>query len=80
MKEDKFTDQQTEVVKNIGNKIKQLRKQNKISYPELAKKIGMNKNSYYNLESGSNFTIRTLMTVLDYYGMNIKEFFCDIDS
>jgi len=77
MKESKMTEHQLEAVKDIGRRIKKLRKEKKLSYPQLAKNIGMNKNSYYDLERGCNFTIRTLLTVLDYYQIGLSEFLCD---
>lgn len=62
----------------IGRKLKELRKANGLSYIEIAKKIGIARNSYNQLELGSsNFEFITLLAVLKYHGIGLREFFKD---
>lgn len=67
------------IFREIGIKIKELRKGKGLSYIELAKGIGISRNSYNQLELGiSNFQFITLLAVLKYHGIGLTEFFKDL--
>lgn len=51
----------------IGLLIKSYRKKDKISQIELAEKLDLSRITIQNLESGKNFTIDTLLKVLQYF-------------
>ena len=62
----------------IGEKIKDLRKKSGMSYIEMAKKIGLSRNGYNNIELGkSNFQFLTLLRILKYHNISFFQF---IDS
>lgn len=58
----------------IGNLIKLYRRREKISQQELADKLGLSRVTIQNLESGKNFTIDTLLKVLQYFD-KLNEYF-----
>ena len=58
-------DQQQEILDAIGNKIFQLRKSTGLSLERFCAKNDIPRISYSNLESGKNFHMTTLLTVLD---------------
>ena len=63
-------------IKQIGEKIKELRLQSgKLSYEGFAYKNGIQRITYFNLESGKNFNMSTLLKVLDAHSMTLEEFF-----
>jgi len=67
-----------ELLLEVGEKIKDLRRTRGISYTEIAKEIGISRNGYNNLELGkSNFQIMTLLRILSYHNISIFDF---IDS
>lgn len=51
----------------LGKLIKTLRKQKKLSQAELADLLGISRITIQNLESGKNFTIDTLLKVLQHF-------------
>jgi DNA-binding XRE family transcriptional regulator len=69
-------------LKLIAEKAANLRKEMKISYEEFAIRAGINRNSYYRFEksadTGENFTVALLMTVISGLGITPAEFFKDI--
>ena len=58
-----------DVKKEIGHAIKFLRKRNKISQSELAELLDLSRITIQNLESGKNFTINTLLKVLQHFDL-----------
>lgn len=62
----------------IGERIKDLRKEENISYEKMAEKIGISRNSYNAIELGkTNFQFLTLLRILKYHNISIFQF---IDS
>jgi len=53
----------------IGQLIKSMRKRNSISQQELAEKLSLSRVTIQNLESGKNFTIDTLLLVLQHFDL-----------
>jgi transcriptional regulator with XRE-family HTH domain len=53
----------------IGLLVKSFRKKEKISQDELAKALNISRITIQNLESGKNFTIDTLLKVLQHFDM-----------
>lgn len=54
---------------DIGVLIKSYRKKEKISQEDLAIKLSLSRITIQNLESGKNFTIDTLLKVLQYFDL-----------
>ena len=77
MNERSLNDDHLRIAKQIGDKIKRLRKEKGISYVHLASILKINKNTYYQIETGTNFQIRTLLIILDYHKLSLSEFFQD---
>ena len=75
MNERSLNDDHLKIAKQIGDKIKRLRKEKGISYVQLASILNINKNTYYQIETGTNFQIRTLLIILDYHKLSLSEFF-----
>ncbi len=59
----------------IGEKIKDLRKKSGMSYIEMAKKIGLSRNGYNNIElAKSNFQFFSLLRILSYHEIDFFDF------
>jgi transcriptional regulator with XRE-family HTH domain len=56
-----------DVKTEIGQLIKSFRKRDNISQQELAEKLHLSRITIQNLESGKNFTIDTLLKVLEHF-------------
>jgi transcriptional regulator with XRE-family HTH domain len=56
-----------DVKTEIGQMIKSFRKRDNISQQELAEKLHLSRITIQNLESGKNFTIDTLLKVLEHF-------------
>ena len=68
-----------DIFREIGKRVKELRKGKGLTYIELAKQIGMSRNAYNHLELGiSNFQFITLLEVLKYHGIGLNDFFKDL--
>ncbi len=68
-----------ELMLKIGNKLAELRKGKKISGLKISKELGISRNSYHYMESGTvYFNVLTLLQVLDYYQMDTLEFFDEL--
>ncbi len=65
----------------IGKKIRAIRKSNPQykNYEVFAFSHGINKVTLSNLEKGENFTMESLLKVLDSLGIKLSAFFNDID-
>jgi transcriptional regulator with XRE-family HTH domain len=58
-----------DVKSEIGQLVKSYRKREKLSRQELAEKLELSRITIQNLESGKNFTIDTLLKVLQYFDL-----------
>lgn len=58
-------DQQQEILDAIGKKVLELRRSTELSLERFCAKNDIPRISYSNLESGKNFHMTTLLTVLD---------------
>ncbi len=73
-------EQDTELLEAIGQKIKELRKVEKIGYIQLAKKIGISRNALSLMESGKvYFKFSALLKILRYFKVTTQDFFKDLD-
>lgn len=66
----------------IGNRLRDIRiKKGYSSYVEFALEAQMQPKQYWKLEAGiANFTIRSLLRVLETFEMSLEEFFSDFES
>lgn len=79
MKPQEISVEHEELLKLVGKKIKELRKQKKLTYVKMAEKVGISQNAYNQLELGQvNFGFITLIKVLDYHKISVKDFFNDL--
>ena len=62
----------------IGAKVKELRKSKGISYERMAYECNINRITYFSLEKGKNFQMRTLLLILRYHNITLEEFFKEI--
>lgn len=63
------------LMKEIGRRLKELRKTKGLSYIEFAEQIGVSRNSYNQLELGiSNFQFLTLVAVLKHHDIELADF------
>ena len=56
----------------IGQLVKTLRKNEKLPQKELADKLGISRITLQNLEKGENFTIDTLLKILQYFELSLE--------
>jgi len=65
----------------IGERLKELRiKAGYPSYEHFAWDNKLSRRGYWALEKGTNFTIKTLLKVLDIHKMSLKEFFSSVEN
>ena len=65
-----------DILKAIGNRVKELRTKRKIKINEICEATKIHRNSYSQLEHGKTyFKISALMRILDYHKITISEFF-----
>jgi DNA-binding XRE family transcriptional regulator len=63
----------------IGKRLRELRKSKDMSYIEFAKKNGISRNSYNQMELGiSNFQFISLLVILKEHGIGLEIFFKDL--
>lgn len=66
---------------NIAKRLKKLRiEKGYSSYENFAWDNEISRIQYWRMEKGTNFTIRTLLRILDAHEMTLKEFFEDIED
>ena len=65
-------------LKEIGAKLRELRKANTTNYEHFANNNGLNKVTLSRLENGENFTMSSLIAVLRVLDISIEEFFSGI--
>jgi len=71
LRADQLSKEQQTVLVEFGKELKRLRKNRKKSYPDMAKLLGLSKNTYYLMEAGTlNFQFSTYLQVLNYYGIS----------
>ena len=72
-------EQDEELLEAIGQKIKELRKDEKIGYIQLAKEIGISRNALSLMESGKvYFKFSALLKILRYFKVTTQDFFKDL--
>lgn len=60
----------------IGNRLKELRvAKGYTSYETFAYDHELNRVQYWRMEKGQNFTLKSLLKVLDIYGLSLETFF-----
>ena len=65
-----------EIIKKIGERIKQIRKDAGYkNYENFAFENDINRVQYGRMESGKNFTMKSLLRILAIHKMSLKEFF-----
>ncbi len=79
MKPKTIKEEDQELLKAIGRKIKELRKERKIGYIELANEIGISRNALNLIENGRvYFNISSLLQILKYFELTTQDFFKDL--
>jgi DNA-binding XRE family transcriptional regulator len=64
----------------VWNRLKQVRKEKGFdNYEHIAYELGMSRSAYWRLESGENFSIKTLVKVCKLLGVTFEEFFTEVD-
>lgn len=60
----------------IGARLKKVRKQQGFeNYEHIAYELNMSRSAYWRLESGENFSLKTLIKVCKHLNVNLEEFF-----
>ena len=60
----------------LSNRLKELRKEKGYAnYEHIAFELGMSRSAYWRLESGENFSIKTLIKVCKLLNITFEEFF-----
>ncbi len=62
----------------IGRKVRKLRKMQNRNYEAFAREHHFNKVTLQRIESGQNFTMKSLIELLGILGVSLEEFFTDI--
>lgn len=66
-------------IKSIAEKLKQLRKDKGYkSYETFAWDNDINRVQYHRMEKGENFTMKSLLKILDVHKLTLQEFFADM--
>lgn len=74
-----MTDEQEKRIKQIGERIKDLRiRSGYTSYETFATDHDLPRKNYWRLETGYNFNITTLLRILEIHKMTLDEFFKDL--
>jgi len=66
------------ILKRIGAKVRELRKKQEKNYEEFARLNKINKVTLQRLESGQNFTMKSLVEILGILRVSLEEFFRDL--
>ena len=62
----------------ISKRLKQLRKEKGFkNYEHFAYELGMSRSSYWRIEKGSNFEMKTLFRICKLLGISVQEFFTE---
>ncbi len=68
------------ILKRIGTKVRELRKKQEKNYEEFARKHRINKVTLQRLETGQNFTMKSLIEVLGVLEISLEDFFSNLDD
>jgi transcriptional regulator with XRE-family HTH domain len=64
---------------SIGDRLQDLRKEKGFkNYEHIAYDLGMSRSAYWRLESGENFSLKTLVKVCKILGVTLEEFFAGV--
>ena len=64
----------------LSNRLKELRKEKGYAnYEHIAFELGMSRSAYWRLESGENFSIKTLVKVCKLLEVTMEEFFLGVN-
>jgi transcriptional regulator with XRE-family HTH domain len=64
----------------LSERLKELRKEKGYAnYEHIAFELGMSRSAYWRLESGENFSIKTLIKVCKLLGVTFEEFFTGVE-
>ena len=79
MKPKEINEEDQELMKAIGLKIKELRKDKGVGYIDLAKEIGISRNALNLMENGRvYFNFSTLLLILGHFEISTIDFFNDL--
>ena len=67
-----------EILRRIGEKVRELRKDQDKNYEDFARKHQINKVTLQRLETGQNFTMKSLVEILGILDVSIEDFFRDL--
>ncbi len=67
--------EEDQVIKEIGERLTQLRKAKSISSEDFANQHDLGRVHYWRQEKGSNLTIKSLARLLKIHGISFEEFF-----
>ena len=63
----------------VSERLKKLRKEKGFNnYEHIAYELNMSRSAYWRLESGENFSLKTLVKVCKLLGVNFEEFFTGV--
>jgi len=64
----------------IADRLKQIRKEKGYNnYEHIAFELGMSRSAYWRLESGENFSLKTLLKICKLLEISLEQFFNEID-
>ncbi len=64
----------------IADRLKQIRKEKGYNnYEHIAFELGMSRSAYWRLESGENFSLKTLIKICKFLEITLAQFFYEID-
>ena len=64
----------------ISNRLKQIRKEKGYNnYEHIAFELGMSRSAYWRLESGENFSLKTLVKICQLLDITLEQFFVGVD-
>lgn len=79
MKPKEISTDHKELLQAIGNRIRKLREETGQSYIQIAKEIGISRNSYNQVENGRvYFNISSLLLILEFHHLSLGEFIHDL--
>ena len=72
--------QKVDMLKRIGEKVRELRKASEPNYDTFSKKHHINKVTLQRIESGQNFTMTSFLQVLGALDISLQDFFSGLDK
>lgn len=68
-------------LKKVAARLKEIRKEKGyMNYEHIAFEVSMSRSAYWRLESGENFSLKTLIKICKVLEITLEEFFSGIDS